>query len=80
MPSFSFTAPIITAEQEWQEWNSMTPEERELIQKDIRGQTSEDGAEETPSTSHQPLDSNNIYTTSMRLPMTSTTKPSNRPY
>jgi len=64
MPSFSFTAPIITAEQEWQEWNSMTPEERELIQKDIRGQTSEDGAEETPSTSHQPLDSNNIYATS----------------
>jgi SLT domain-containing protein len=37
MPSFSFTAPIISAEQEWNEMNELTKEDREEIQRDIYG-------------------------------------------
>jgi hypothetical protein len=37
MPSFSFTAPIISAEQEWNEMNELTKDEREEIQRDIYG-------------------------------------------
>jgi hypothetical protein len=37
MPSFSFTAPIISAEQEWNEMNELTKDDREEIQRDIYG-------------------------------------------
>ena len=38
MPSFSFTAPIITVEQEKKEWEELQESERESIRKDIFGE------------------------------------------
>jgi hypothetical protein len=38
MPSFSFTAPIVTLDQERQEWQELTTEEREEIQRDVYGE------------------------------------------
>lgn len=37
MPSFSFTAPIISAEQEMREVNELADEERERIRMDVHG-------------------------------------------
>mmetsp|Transcript_26259 Transcript_26259/g.62412 ORF Transcript_26259/g.62412 Transcript_26259/m.62412 type:complete len:543 (-) Transcript_26259:1517-3145(-) len=38
MPSFSFTAPIVTLDQERREWQELTKEEREIIERDVYGE------------------------------------------